>query len=286
MRSISPSLCFFAASSLHRGNSFSAWRSIIYLSRIWTRRIWRFLSSKLHRFIFAYLPFSWRRSLILLIIVFHIFLIVCRLDCWKVRITLLLLLSSFLHKQFDFFFNIFASIFYIICNLFSASWIFRIYPISTIFSNFLLADDSFSTWWSRNLTIDRRRSNKLSNWPLNRLRKLPTYLSTWIFPSTILDWLIRLYSSSNIINRIISLHSRNGSHRFLQLWMNNWLFVFIRWSSHESILYLLILLSFWWLDYLGKFFSKLISWVCSSHLIQILRLRGRLVVFRGRKSLF
>lgn len=130
-----------------------------------------------------------------------------------------------------------------------------------------MADNSFSTWWSRNLTIERGRSNELSNRPLNRLRKLPTYLSTWIFPSTILDWLIRLYSSSNIINRIIPLHSRNGSHRFLQLWMNNWLFVFIWWSSHESIFYLLILLSFGWLDYLRKLFSKLISWVCSSHLI-------------------
>jgi hypothetical protein len=238
------------------------------------------LPCKLDWFVFTHLSLSWRRPLILLIVVFDILWVVCGFDYRKVRVTLLFLFPFSLHEQLDFLFNIFASIFYIFCYLFISSWISRTNSFPTILSSLLLTNNSLSAWRSWNLTIDRRRSDYLSNWPLHRFRKLSTNLPTRILTPAILNWLIRLYSSPNIINWIISFHPRKHSHRLLQLGMNNRLLILMRRSPHKCVLYLLILTCFWRLDYLREIFSQLVGGVRSSHLIQILRFR-RLIIFGG-----
>jgi hypothetical protein len=149
---------------------------------------------------------------------------------------LLFIIFFFFNQSFDSGLNLFTPIIYILYSLFSLSRsISWVCSFSAAITNLPTVPRWISDLSYHSLT---RRSNKLyffsaiCSWKLSmRLFYLSTVLST---SSTILNWLIRIDSLSNIVDRVVSLYSWNNVYLILYFRMHL-SFRLLRRTSHKSI---------------------------------------------------
>ena len=134
---------------------------------------------------------------------------------------MLFFISFLIHQSFDSGFNLFTTITYLLHFLLSLS---RYLSWISSFSATIRDISTVSRWISNlsNHSLTWRPDNLNSfsaAWSRKFSRRL-FYLSTVISTSSVLNWLVWIYSLSNIIYRVISFHSWNDFHLILSLRMH------------------------------------------------------------------